>query len=146
MMLIRAFKNEDMDQCVKLLMEAYNCEPWNNNWSDITAGRYLNEFAAGKNFAGFVICEEEKVIGAMFAHRKTWWTNDELFVDEIYIKPQEQRKGHGNALLKYAEEYAQSQGLAGLTLLTNRYFPSRLFYEKNGYTCAEHVIFMYKEL
>jgi len=106
----------------------------------------LNEFASNDNFVGLVICENEAIVGAMFAHRKTWWTNDELFVDELYITPHLQRQGYGERLLTHAEGYAQSTGLAGLTLLTNRYFPAKAFYAKHGYIQADHVIFMYKEL
>lgn len=86
------------------------------------------------------------IVGALFAHRKTWWTNDELFVDEFYITPQRQRQGVGASLLAHAEAYAKAEGLAGLTLLTNRYLPAKDFYEKHGYRQAEHVIYMYKEL
>jgi GNAT superfamily N-acetyltransferase len=101
---------------------------------------------SNENFVGFVICENEALIGAMFAHRRTWWTNDELFVDELYIAPDFQRQGYGESLLTHAEQYAKSRSLAGLTLLTNRYFPVKGFYEKHGYVEADHVIFMYKEL
>jgi aminoglycoside 6'-N-acetyltransferase I len=144
--MIREFHPDDMDTCVHLLIEAYNGEPWNNHWTIETATRYLNEFVSNDNFVGLVICENEAIVGAMFAHRKTWWTNDELFVDELYITPHLQRQGYGERLLTHAEGYAQSTGLAGLTLLTNRYFPAKAFYAKHGYIQADHVIFMYKEL
>ena len=142
--MIRAFHPDDMATCVHLLIAAYNREPWNDHWTIEAATKYLNEFAASDQFVGFVICENEAVIGAMFAHRKTWWTNDELFVDELYIAPDLQRKGYGERLLAHAERYAKSAGLAGLTLLTNQYLPAKAFYTKIGYTHAEHVIFMYK--
>jgi len=144
--MIRGIQPTDMERCARLLIEAYNREPWNNRWTDESATRYLNELAASKDFVGFVICENEEVIGAMFAHRKTWWTNDELFVDEFYISPSKQRQGFGERLLEHAERYAKSQNLAGLTLLTNKYFPAKRFYEKHNYTLAEHVIYMYKEV
>jgi aminoglycoside 6'-N-acetyltransferase I len=144
--MIREFYPDDMETCVRLLVEAYNGEPWNNHWTIETATRYLNEFVSNDNFVGFVACENEAVVGAMFAHRKTWWTNDELFVDELYVTPHLQRQGYGESLLAHAERYAKSRNLAGLTLLTNGYFPAKKFYEKHRYVQAEHVIFMYKKL
>lgn len=144
--MIRNFLPTDLETCARLLIEAYNAEPWNNHWTMETATRYLGEFASSDQFVGFVICKDDAVIGAMFAHRKTWWTNDELFVDEFYIAPPFQRQGHGESLLEHAERYAKSQNLAGLTLLTNKYFPAKRFYEKHNYALAEHVIYMYKEV
>lgn len=144
--MIRELNANDMEACAHLLIEAYNAEPWNNHWTIETATRYLNEYFSSAQFVGFVLCEKDAIIGAMFAHRKTWWTNDELFVDEFYITPSLQRQGYGKALLAHAEEYVKSQNLAGLTLLTNKYFPARNFYEKHGFTQADHVVFMYKEL
>lgn len=141
---IREFQSQDLDPCARLLMEAYNGEPWRNQWTHETASKYLREFAESKRFVGLVICEGNEVIGAAFTHVKTWWTNDELFVDEILIQPEMQGKGHGRALLRAAEEYARSRGLAGLTLLTNKYMPAKSFYERDGYVPAEHVVFMYK--
>lgn len=89
--------------------------------------------------------ESEEIVGAMFAHRKSWWTNDEIFVDELFIKPDRQRHGYGKILMEQAERLSKELGLGGVTLLTDKYHPAKLFYEKNGYTTADHVIFMYKE-
>jgi aminoglycoside 6'-N-acetyltransferase I len=144
--MIRELHPADVETCVHLLIAAYNREPWNDHWSIETATKYLTEFMASDQFVGFVICENEIIAGALFAHRKTWWTNDELFVDELYVAPHLQRKGYGEKLLTHVEHYANSQGLAGLTLLTNQYFPAKAFYVKNGYAHAEPVVFMYKKL
>ncbi|MBI5029879.1 MAG: GNAT family N-acetyltransferase [Chloroflexi bacterium] len=144
--MLREFHPGDLETCVCLLIEAYNGEPWNNHWTNETATRYLKEFVSNEKFVGFVICEKEVIVGAMFAHQKTWWTKDELFVDELFIAPRFQRKGYGEKLLAHAETYAQSEGLAGLTLLTNRYLPAKTFYTKHGYKPAEHIIFMYKQV
>jgi aminoglycoside 6'-N-acetyltransferase I len=90
--------------------------------------------------------EADEIVGVMFAHRKTCWTNDEIFIDELFIKPDRQRQGYGKILMDQAEELSKELGLGGVTLLTNKHHPAKLFYEKNGYTVAEHVIFMYKEV
>lgn len=144
--MIREFQPDDMENCARLLVAAYNGEPWNCHWTLETATRYLLEFVACPNFVGFVLCGQNEVLGAMFAHRKAWWTNDELFVDELYIAPHAQRQGLGQQLLEHAEAYARTNGLAGLTLLTNRDMPAKSFYIKHGYTTADHVVFMYRQV
>lgn len=137
---------EDIDTCVEMLCAAYNPPPWNDHWTEETGKKYLSDFISNGNFIGYVAMEADEIVGAMFAHRKTWWTNDEIFIDELFIKPDQQRQGYGKMLIDRAEELSKALGLGGVTLLTNRYHPAKLFYEKNGYTVAEHVVFMYKEV
>jgi aminoglycoside 6'-N-acetyltransferase I len=144
--MIRAFQPDDLQTCIRLFIETYSAEPWNNHWSPEAATRYLEEFMANKRFMGFVICDDASIIGALFAHRKTWWTNDELYVDELYIAPRFQGQGYGERLLGYVEDLARSSGMSGLTLLTHRDFPAKSFYLKHGYKQADHVVFMYKGL
>ena len=140
--MIREIVESDIDKCANLLIDAYNCEPWNNNWTEITAKRYLNEFYNSRNFIGYVYLQDDETVGAVFAHRRTWWTNDEIYIDEIYIKPNAQGKGCGTKLLCKIEEHSRKEKLGGVTLLTNKYFPAADFYRKKGYSHAEHVIFI----
>jgi len=144
--MIRELHSNDIDACVKILIAAYNPSPWNDHWTEESGKRYLSDFVSNTNFIGYVIIEADEIIGALFAHRKVWWTNDEIFVDELFIKPDRQSRGYGKCLMDRAEELSKELGLGGVALLTNKYHPAKLFYERNGYTVAEHVIFMYKEV
>lgn len=145
-MKIRELLPDDIDTCVKLLIAAYNPPPWNDHWAEESGKKYLSDFSSNSNFIGYVVTEADEIVGAMFAHRKVWWTNDEIFIDELFIKPNRQRRGYGKMLMDRAEQLSKELGLGGVTLLTNKYHPAKLFYEKNGYTVAEHVIFMYEEV
>ena len=83
---------------------------------------------------------------AMFCREKVWWNNSELVMDELFVRPDCQRKGFGTALLEKAEEYVIEKGLAGITLATNRYAPAPAFYRKNGFSEYRHVLYMGKEV
>lgn len=69
-----------------------------------------------------------------------------MFVEEMFIKPELQRKGYGAMLIRKVEEYVKEKGLAGITLSTNKYAPAPQFYKKNGFTENEYIFFMYKEI
>jgi len=144
--MIRPYQKEDLSGCVQLLMAAYNGEPWCNHWMEETGSRYLCEFTASRDFVGWVAMENDQLAGALFSHRQTWWTKDELYVNELFVHPDFQGKGHGKSLLQAAEEHCIKNGLAGVTLLTNRHMPAMTFYQQNGYTAGDHVIFLYKEV
>jgi len=143
---IRKLLLDDIDACVKLLIATYNPPPWNNRWTEESGKKYLAEFMSNNNFIGFVLEEDNEIVGAMFAHRKVWWTNDEIYIDELFIKPDRQSHGCGKLLMDQAELLSKELGLGGVTLLTNKHHPAKKFYEKRGYVVAEHVVFMYKEL
>lgn len=144
--MIRAMKTEDIPACADILCRVYNNELWMCRWERETAIAYLSDFFEAKKFVGYVICEEGQVIGALFAHEKIWWNNSEVFVEEMFVDPDRQRRGLGTSLLQEIEKYVEEHQLAGITLSTNKYAPAPLFYKRNGFVDCEHVLFMAKEV
>lgn len=143
---IREMKAEDIPACADILCSVYNNELWQCRWSKETAVEYLTDFYNMQKFVGYVVEDSGVILGGLFAHEKVWWNNSEVFVEEMFIKPELQRKGYGSMLLKQVENYVKEKGLAGITLSTNRYAPAPQFYKKNGFVDCEHVLYMCKEL
>ncbi len=142
--MIRPMLPEDVKDCVPALLSAYNGKPWDNHWTEETAERYLGEFQTHPRVVGYVDEREGRVAGALFAHGRTWWTRDEVFVDELFVHRDYQGQGIGKALLFHIEEYCREHGLAGTTLLTDRRMPAAGFYDKTGYSHVDHIVFYYK--
>ncbi|MBQ8569629.1 MAG: GNAT family N-acetyltransferase [Oscillospiraceae bacterium] len=143
--MIRKTEKNDIPVCAEILCAVYNNDMWQCNWTTETGTAYLNDYFEAKKFIGYVITENEKIIGALFAHEKIWWNNSELFIDEMFILPESQRKGYGSMLIKAAEEYVAEHKLAGITLCTNKYAPAPNFYRHNNFSDNEYIMFMYKE-
>ncbi len=143
---IRKMEQKDIVSCADILCSVYNNELWQCRWNREVATEYLTDFYDMKKFVGYVMEENGEVCGAIFAHEKVWWNNSEVFVEEMFIQPQLQRKGYGTMLLEKVGEYVKEKGFAGITLSTNKYAPAPKFYRKNGFADSEHVLFMYKEL
>ncbi len=144
--MVRKMKRADIPFCADILCKVYNNELWQCRWTAETACAYLEDYFDEKKFVGFIIEEDNAVIGAMFTHEKIWWNNSELFIDEMFIIPDMQRKGYGKMLIKAAENYVSEHKLAGFTLSTNKYAPAPDFYKKNGFSVCEHILFMCKEV
>ena len=144
--MIRQMQKHDITACAEILCAVYNNEMWQCRWTIETGTAYLEDYFDAKKFVGFVIEENQKIIGAMFAHEKIWWNNSELYIDEMFIIPERQRGGYGSMLINAAEEYVKEHKLAGLTLCTNKYAPAPNFYRKNGFNDNEFIMFMYKEM
>lgn len=145
-MTIREMKPSDIGACADILCNVYNNELWQCRWKREIAIEYLTDIFRMQKFVGYVIEDANEILGGVFAHEKVWWNNSEVVVEEIFIKPDKQRQGLGAMLLARVEEYIKEKGLAGITLLTNKYAPAPKFYKKNGFVECEHILFMCKEV
>ena len=145
-MIIRKMEREDIAACAAILCSVYNNEMWQCHWTEEVAREYLTDFFEMKKFVGYVLVDDKEIVGGLFAHEKVWWNNSEVFVEEMFVKPQFQRAGYGSLLLEEVNRYVREKGLAGITLSTNKYAPAPLFYRKNGFVDCEHVLFMAKEI
>ncbi|MGZ3812145.1 MAG: GNAT family N-acetyltransferase [Mucilaginibacter sp.] len=144
---IRSITKGDIDKCAGLLMQSYNRSPWDYNWNFEMAAKYLDEYLANTRFVGFALCDDEnKIIGAMFGHSKTWWTNDLLYIDELFISPEYQKRGYGKLMLDHCEGYAKKEGYEFVSLMTNKYMPAYKFYNNLDYIHSEHFVFMFKQV
>ena len=143
---IKKISPTDIDACTQVFMQAYNCLPWNYNWKPEDAKKYLSEYADSKQFVGFVVYEGELILGAILAHCKTWWTNEQLYIDELFITPAKQGKGYGKQLILHTQQYCKEQGIEMLTLMTNKYMPSYKVYNALNFIKAEQFTLMFKQL
>jgi len=137
---------ENLEDCVAAFLKAYNGPPWNYSWTYDKAKKYLSEYMGCGQFVGFVLYDEGQVVGATFGHIKTWWTSDQLMIDEFFIAGEKQRMGYGKKLIGFCNQYAKENQLGSIVLMTNRYMPSYGFYGKAGYITIEQYVFMFKQV
>ncbi|MBP3649924.1 MAG: GNAT family N-acetyltransferase [Clostridia bacterium] len=145
-MTIRPMESADLAACADILMSVYNNELWQCRWSKDAAMEYLSDLFQARKFVGYVALQQDEIVGSIFAREKVWWNNSEVFVEEMFVKPECQRMGCGSHLLQQVELYVIQHGLAGITLSTNRYAPAPQFYRKHGFDDCGHVLFMAKEM
>jgi GNAT superfamily N-acetyltransferase len=136
----------DLEGCVQPFMAAYNQLPWNYDWTEDKAKLYLQEYLEAPNFVGFIAEEGGEVAGALLAHSRTWWTGNQLYVDELFVSSAKQGAGYGRALLETTETYAKENGFEMLTLMTNKFMPALKFYFNNDYNKVDQYVFLFKEL
>ncbi len=138
--------DQNMYDCVSVFLKAYNCPPWNYHWTHERAKEYLAEYVSCNKFVGFVLYDEDEPVGAVFARSKTWWTGQQLMIDEFFVSQEKQRRGYGKKLLDFCDKYAAEQQMESIILMTNKYMPSYAFYNKLDYTTTEQYVFMFKQV
>jgi len=78
-------------------MCAYNKAPWRYNWDMEKAVKYLKEYFESKQFIGFVLCEENEIAAALFAHSKHGGQMTSFLLMSFSLTQKGKDRGMGNA-------------------------------------------------
>ncbi|WP_407370841.1 GNAT family N-acetyltransferase [Carnobacterium sp.] len=143
---IRELTEFDLDLCAELLITVYNSKPWDEKWTKNTAKSHLQEFIHRKRSFGFVYVDKSTIVGALFGVERTFWSGDEVYVDEFYVHPQCQQKGVGKEMMIHLEDYCQKKELEAITLVTDKNVPAYHFYQKMNFNISEANVFLYKNI
>ena len=144
---IKKFAVMDIDACVKVYKDVFSSDPWNDDWMSIDQVRnYFDELIKNPIFDGFVAYENSKLVAACFGHKRSWWTGNDFFIDELFVANQMQGKGIGTKLLEYVECNQAMDNCNRLILLTNRNLPAEEFYLKKGFKTNNSRIIMEKNV
>jgi aminoglycoside 6'-N-acetyltransferase I len=141
----RLITKKTIPDCARLLVLTYNEAPWRYKWDQTKAERYLTEYTEAQHFIGFAIYEDNEITCALFAHTRTWWVSDQLYIDELFVYPGKQRSSYGKMLMEQAMTWAQNNGFPTICLMTNKFMPAFEFYNKNGFAPAEQFVYLYKQ-
>jgi ribosomal protein S18 acetylase RimI-like enzyme len=143
----RPFKLTDLDRCVKLFVQVFSEEPWQDQWPSLDRAReYLSDIVATPGFEGFIAYEGRKLLGLCLGHKVRWWAGDEFYIDEFCVDSNVQRSGVGTQLLDYARERLRKKRIQFVVLLTERDTLAERFYVKQGFDTSDKAIFMYHRL
>ncbi|GGP08105.1 GNAT family N-acetyltransferase [Oceanobacillus neutriphilus] len=141
-MQFRIVEEEDLIICSKLFLTVFNEEPWNDEWTLETAQQYLSNFYQTPGFLGVSAVENNEIVGFIFGVRRVWWSGDEFFINEMCVDTNQQNKGVGKSLMDYLKKVIGSNGVATISLLTDRGIPAEEFYKRNGFKEIERLVFL----
>lgn len=140
----RLMATSDLEQCSQLFLKVFNSEPWNDQWESVQhVQKYLLEFMNNPVFIGFVIEQNDKMIGASFGHTKSWYAGEEYHIHEYFIDSDLQHSGVGSQLMNDIKRELASRSIHSIVLLTERDLPAEKFYKKHGFEVKQDMIFMY---
>ncbi len=143
---IRELTKNDIDSCVDIFMSSYNTKPWNYKWNAEKAQAYLTEYLEVKRFVGFVAIDNGKIVAALLGHLKTWWTKDQLYIDEVFVSDDSKGKGVGKKIIQHCENYCRQNDIEIISLMTNEVMPAYTFHSKNDFVKVNQYVFMFKQL
>lgn len=146
-LLIRNFTLKDIDKCADLFKEVFSAYPWYDNWVSVQQTRtYLMELIENPVFEGYVAYNGSDIAAVCFGHKRSFWTGKEFFIDEFYVRNENQGNGIGTGMLTYVKESLMKEEYTRLVLLTNKRMPAEEFYIKNGFYNNQDRTVMVKEI
>jgi aminoglycoside 6'-N-acetyltransferase I len=122
---------EMLEECVELFMEAYNCAPWNDNWTRGTAIALLTCYYNTPKFVGLMAKSGNMIIGCGIGNIEPHYSGNVFYLRELFVSVQSQKAGVGRRLIAALKEDLQLMGIKTIILFTGKTIFD--FYIKSGF-------------
>ena len=109
---------EHMQGLAETMMAAYAQEPWNENWNMEKALCRIRAILSNYRSAGMAAVENGKVIGGVLGYVDPYAEEDFFFVSELFVMPEEQKKGYGRGLLLALEKELKDADIHVMQLIS----------------------------
>lgn len=124
----------DIEISANLFYEVFTTQEWNFTWLTVEkAKNYFTDLFNTPNFIGFLLLEDEEIIGACFGIANTNFINNQYEIKEIFVRPNLQGKGMGSLFLEEVEKNLISMGYDLITLYTQKTIKAYDFYKNKEY-------------
>lgn len=134
-----------IDDYVNVYIETFTKEPWNDVYeSREQVVRFFQNHFRNNYFIGYVVMLEDKIVGLSVGMKKPWIEGMEYYVDEFCISYEMQGRGIGSWFMEAIEKDIKNKGMNAMILNTEKDYPSRKFYEKNGFKTLGDLIVLGK--
>ena len=124
---------EELNSCAELLVEAYNSEPWNDEWTTEIALDKLVTFYRSPKFYGWMVFDKDQLVGCCVGNIEPYFTGPYFYLKEMFVSPKYQGKGIGHTLLTHIKAEMKAIDVNMIILFTsNEGFPYK-FYKKHDF-------------
>lgn len=140
----RVLTEKDLSHCAKLFVDVFNQAPWNDDWSLEQATDYVQDIFNTPGFKGVGYFQEGAFQGAILGNTKQWYSGEEFFIQEMFIRLEMQGKGIGKKLMTFLMNLLKEENIKDVALLTDRGIDAEYFYKKVGFNEVERLVFLAK--
>ncbi|MGM0123787.1 hypothetical protein IGI37_001161 [Enterococcus sp. AZ194] len=140
---VREVTRADLDACVTLAMATFTKEPWNDVYeSREQAFTFYENHLKNNYFLGYVAFVDNQLAALSIGMRKPWIQGMEYYIDEFCVDYNLQGKGIGSVFIDEIIKDLKKKNLNAIILNTDKNYPSKDFYIKNGFTVHEDLIIL----
>ncbi|WP_252234810.1 GNAT family N-acetyltransferase [Clostridium sp. CH2] len=142
---ILRINENDIEACAKIFVEAFNAEPWNDNWTIESAYRRLHDIYKSPNFLGVKYTENNEIFGALFGNCEEWFEGRQFNIKEVFVSKKIQGKNIGSKLINSAENEVKKLGVDFMFLSTQNN-NLKNFYLKHDFKETKSLCIMSKKV
>lgn len=145
-MIFKKLLYEDLNDIIPIYIDAFNKEPWNDNWTKETVFKRLSDMINTPGYYGLKIYDNNEIIGAIIGHSEQYYDGICFSIKEFFVSNVAQGKGYGSKILHYVLKDLKNKNVKRVNLLTANSPLTVGFYEKNDFKIDNEISFMIKEL
>ncbi|MEI6124847.1 MAG: GNAT family N-acetyltransferase [Bacteroidota bacterium] len=129
----RINKADTLDRCAEILVEAYNSEPWNDQWTKEVALDKLTIYFNTPKFIGWTASYNGQIIGCCVGNIEPYFTGDYYYLKDMFVLPTSQKLGIGSTFISTIKKYLNSINVKMIILFTSQQHFPFAFYQKTGF-------------
>lgn len=134
-----------LDLVIKEYISYYN-EIEDGMWSYDLAYKRISQIITIDDSLCLVQYDGDRPVGFLMAYYMTYDDLVGLFIEEILIFKDHQRKGYGKAFMAYVQELAKKDGASMVELISVNDKAHLEFYRSLGYYKADNLVLLGKDL
>jgi len=142
----KELKKEHIKEIAEIYVDAFNSEPWNDEWTIESASKRISQMINCEGFDGLVAYEDDKLIGMILGNHEYYYNGMHFNIKEFCVDLKLRSKGMGSKLFEEFIKRLKSRGIDEVILLTSKTEGTEGFYKKHGFKSFEGMIIMGKEI
>ena len=135
-----------LNDLVEVFIEAFNSEPWNDEWKIDSASKRLQQMIRCDGFYGLAAYSEDKLVGLILGNCEYYYDGIDFVVKEFCVDKNIKGKGIGSILLDEFTSRLKDKEIRRIILNTCRGEATEGFYIRKGFNTIEDMICMSKEI
>lgn len=145
--MLKQYKQEHSKTLANIFFDIYYNKPFNYNWLEKSEiERYFSDLYQTPNFLGYVIFQNNEIIGGCLGIINDYFKNKSYKISEIFVSRKYQGLGYGSSALKELEALLFNEKAVIIELSTDRASQAFKFYKKNGFLSSQHTINLLKPI
>lgn len=142
----REIKEENISEMAEIFTEAFNREPWNDEWTQETAFKRLHSFVNTEGAYGLCAYNENKLRAFILGAEEQYYDGRVFNIKEFAVNQNERGAGIGSAIYGELEKRLKEMGIKRIVLNTIRGRYTEGFYNKKGFETSSQIICMEREI
>ncbi len=135
-----------LNDLVEIFIEAFNSEPWNDEWTIDSASKRLHQMIRCDGFYGLAAYSEDKLVGLILGNCEYYYNGIDFVVKEFCVDKNIKGKGIGSMLLEEFTKRLKDKEIRRIILNTCKGEATEGFYIRKGFDTIEDMICMSKEI